>query len=365
MGKDADFVGHGRPGRGKEVAVLQPDGLLQQGVDRAFVELVLQAQHQGRHLAHADIVQIVLAPHLQGIQHQGTAQGAFVGNALVHALVHLLPEAGHAAHHRGTHLAERLLHVGRIQIDAHQHAAPQAEVGPRLLEDVGEGEEIERHVPVGQNAEQLVVHAEYLIIIAIPQHHALRFACRARGVEDVHQVMLLDVGGALGNQRLVRQVAAQGQELVPIEGGQVARVFLHRAVEDDELLQGFAEAEDGECGIILELLAHEEEADSGIVHDILHLQRRAGGIERDGDGAVGKGREVRREALRLVLREDAHVLQLIHAEGHQGIGRQAHGTFKLSPRDREPFSPGIVPVLQGHPVSILCRLPVHQHGHFL
>ena len=40
VGKDADFVGHGRPGRGKEVAVLQPDGLLQQGVDRAFVELV-------------------------------------------------------------------------------------------------------------------------------------------------------------------------------------------------------------------------------------------------------------------------------------------------------------------------------------
>jgi len=312
VGKLAYLVGHGSARRREEVAVLQSDGFLQQGIDCFFVEFIFHPQHQGRCLAQAHIVQVVFSSHLEGVEHQGASQRAFVGDTFVHALVDFLPEARHAAHHRGTHLAEGLLHLGRAQVDAYQGAPVQAEVSPCLFEDMCQGQEVERHVVVGQGAEQVVVHAENLVVVAVAQHDALGLAGGARGVENVHQVMFVYAGRPFIHQRLVGQPFAQLQKLVPIEGSQVARVFANRAVEDNHLFQRLAVAEHREGGIVLELFADEQVAYAGVVDDVLHLQGRTGGIERDSDGAVGKGGKVCIEAFGLVLREDAYVLLLLY-----------------------------------------------------
>ena len=361
----ADFVAHGSAGRREEVAVLQPDGLLQQGVDGLLVKLILHAQHQRGRLALVHVVHVVQFARLQRVHHQGPAQGTFAGDALVHALVDLLPESRDTAHHRGPHLAKRLLHVGRPQVDTDQDAAAQAEVSPRLLEDVRQRQEVERHVAVGQGVQQPVVHAEDFVVIAVAQHHALGLAGGARRVEYVHQVVLIAPGRARVDLGLVRASLAQLQELVPIDRRLVARVAPHRAVEDNHLEQRLAIAEHGESGIVLKLFAHKEIAYGGVAHDVLHLQGRAGGVERDGDGAVGKGGEVHRQTFRLVLREDAHVLPLLHAERHECAGRRAHGPLEVLPRHGHPRPRAIIPVFQCRPIAIFGRLPLHQYRHFL
>ena len=49
-----------------------------------------------------------------------------------------------------------------------------------------------------------------------------------------------------------------------------------------------AEAERTEGGVILELLAYEEEAYLCVVNDVLRLCRRAGGIQRYSDQTIGE-----------------------------------------------------------------------------
>ena len=354
--KLAHLVRYRRAGRGEERAALDADGLLQQGVDGLLVELVAQVEHQGRRLAQADVLQVVFAARADGVEQHRPADARLLGDAFLYALVHFLPEAGDAAHHRGAHLFDRRLDVLRMQVDADLHAALQADICPASLEDVRQRQEAHRHILVRHLRQADVVRAEGLEVVCVVEHHALRFARRAGRVEDVGQVVGRRLRRAFFHHLVVRQAFTQSHELVEVKGGRVARVAHHVAVEDNEPLQRLAQPDDAEGGVVLELFAHEEEAYLRVVDDVLCLRRRAGGIQRNGHRAVGERRKVDVQAFGLVLRKDADILLLADAQRHHCVGGTAYALGELFPRHRNPLCRFIVPVFQGHFVSILLCL---------
>ena len=137
VNKLANLIGHGGSGGGEEVATVNTDGFLQQGIDRALIEFILQMEHQRGLLAQEDIIHVMLTAHLQGVEHHCLHYPTFMGNLLLHTGIDLLPKTGHAAHHRGTHLLDGGLNVLRTEVDANLSPLGEADVGPASLKHMG------------------------------------------------------------------------------------------------------------------------------------------------------------------------------------------------------------------------------------
>ena len=124
------FIRHSCSSSRKERAILNTDGLLQQGIDRLFVEFILEMQHQGRILPLTHVLQVVFPAHLDGIENHGFPHPRLLGNALLHALIDFLPKTRNTAHHRRTHLLNGHLYILRMQVDANLHTTLNANIRP-------------------------------------------------------------------------------------------------------------------------------------------------------------------------------------------------------------------------------------------
>ena len=163
------------------------------------------------------------------------AQG--LGRAIdlvLHTDIYLLPEAGHIAHHRGAHHRQSLEDTLRVAEDSHLTAHAEAEVAPRLLEDMVQREEAHRDVAICDEGVLELVRIELLDEVAMMQHHALALTRRTGGVDDDRQV---------GSQRLacrhVRLVligdgVPTAHELIVVHRSRVPRGEYHLIVEDDQ-----------------------------------------------------------------------------------------------------------------------------------
>ena len=305
-------------------------------------------------------------PYLKGIEHHGTLQASLLTDTLLHALVNFLPKTGNTAHHRGADLLDGHLDVLWTEINTDLSAALQADIGPAAFEDVRQRQEVHRNVFVRQRRDTDFVRTEGFHVVVVHQHDAFWFACRARSVQNVGNVAVGHFCCAFLYFGFVRQPLAQCKELVEVDGHRlVAGVFLHLAVEDDNLLERRTHAEHTDGGVVLKLFANEEVTDAGIVDDILRLCRRTGGIKRDGDSTVGIGAEVHVKTFGFVLREDADVFLNFHTQRQQGIGHLAHCLREFVPGDSVPLCFFIVPVFQGYFISILLRLAVYHDGQMM
>ena len=296
-----DHRGDGGTGCGEQVAVLDAQRLLQQTVARAVVEALTLTQEEGGLLLHPHIVQVVTPSHPQGVAENHPAQEVARGNLLLHARVDLLPETRDGTHGRRAHLADGLLDVRRTQVDAHRAATVDAKVGPRLLEDVGQGEEVHHHVRVRQLGQTNVMDTERLRVAGVVEHDALRLARGPGRIEDVCQVFFADVVPAAFQLGSDSRVGAQCQELVEVERQRVLRMADDLAVEDDHTLQRGARLRHLAGDVVLVLLADEQEAYAGILQDVAHLLGGAGGIERDGHRTHAERGKVHVQALGFVL----------------------------------------------------------------
>ena len=167
--------------------------------------------------------------------------------------------------------------------------------------------------------------------LAVGWHDALREACRTARVEDVGQVVGQQFVAALLHLLLMGMLLAQAQELVEVDARLVLRVLLHLRVEDDELLDVRLDLHHAQGRVVLELLAHEDEAHVGIRDHVAHLLLAARGIEGDGDGPHAIGSVVAEHTLGLVLREDGYLLLHLHTHLDEGIAYEPHLTRELVP----------------------------------
>ena len=296
-----DFVGHSSTGHREEVAVLNTDGLLQQGIDGLLIEFVLQVEHQRRTFTQAQIVEVMNFSHTDSILHQALLDSLFGGNLLVHPCIDLLPKAGHTAHQRGAHLLDGRSNLCRFQVETHHHSLVQAVVGPCTLEHVGQRQETHRHILVRHLRQADVVDADNLFIGRMVKQHALRLTRSTTGIEDIGQVVHRSTSGALGHHGCMGQSLAHLQELVEIDTGRVALVFLNLAVKENQFLQRRTDAQHTEGRIVLILFAHKKKADLCIVDDVLCLSCRTGGIKRNRDCPIGMSGKVGIQTFGLVL----------------------------------------------------------------
>ena len=106
-----DMGRHGGSGGGEEVGVLKAQFLAYQREHGAVQHLVFQVERHRGLLACAEILDIVLAAHGEGVLEELTLDGVGVVYLVHHAHVHLLPEAGYGRHAGGVSLAHGLLHL--------------------------------------------------------------------------------------------------------------------------------------------------------------------------------------------------------------------------------------------------------------
>ena len=252
-------------------------------------------------LAHTQIVNVVHLAHLDGIQHHRFPQAGLLRYLLLHAGIHFLPKAGNAAHQRGAYFLDSGLDICRTEVDAHLYSPVDAEIGPGLLKHMRQREEVHGHVFIRHGSQADVVDADGFPVVEVMQHHPFRFAGGAGGIKDIGKVLVRSACGTFFHNIVMGQVFAQCEELIIIDGCLVAGVEHYVAVENNQFLQGVAEAERTEGGVILELLAYEEEAYLCVVNDVLRLCRRAGGIQRYSDQTIGESCKIGEQTFRFIL----------------------------------------------------------------
>ncbi len=308
-----DVVAEHGAGRGEEAAVLHAYGAAQAAEHFLLEILVLLLDQQRRLAARAHILHVARAAHGHGALKEHLHHGLGLRHIVVDGRVHLFPEARHAAHACGLHLAHGLLDFLGVEVDGHAHAAAQAHHGPAQLKHVAEGQEAEREVGfvVEVNALEVAVHGRHEVVMG--EHHALGHAGGARGVDEIHQVAEVEgLAARLNGVELgLGGVVALGQELGPRHGVGIAGIAHHAGVESDDVLQRGALAQQLPGYGILVLVAGEQHCGARVVDDVGGLILAAGGVDGHGHGAVVERGKVRDQNLGAVLREYAHAALLL------------------------------------------------------
>ena len=275
---------NGRTGCREQTPVFDAYGALQQTIDCALIEIITQAKQERGFFAHTAKIKVAAAAHPQRIAKHPTLHHVAMGYLLLHTGIDLLPETGHGTHGRRPRLPDGLLDVGRMQIDTNRSPPAQAQVSPRLLEDVSQGKEVHHHIFLRGHRQTQIMDTKRFRIAGMMKHDALRLPRRARRVEDVGQVFLihsLHPPLQLGSHG---RLCAQTKKLVEVKGSVVMRMMDDLTVEDNNALQGRTRLCHPASDIILILLTDKKETDTSITKDILDLLARAGGIKRHGDG---------------------------------------------------------------------------------
>ena len=205
-------------------------------------------------------------------------------------------------------MGPELLHVGRDGVHAlgvvdHHARVEHAVVAEHPLEDVGERQEREALV-LGGEAEQPDTGRHVRGDVAVGQHHALRVAGGARGVDEGGEV----VGGRLQRRR-------------PASRGAMPVAARPRASTSSKAMTPGPAADSSNaitCASAGRLAAHRQHLvqlgrgrdqyrdGAGVAQDVLGLLAGKGGVDRDVGAAGGETGVVGDGPLGPVLREDRH-----------------------------------------------------------
>ena len=100
-------------------------------------------QREWRALAAAEILNVVLAAHLESIEENLLLQRSGIVYLFLHTHIYFFPEARYRTHTRGMRLAHGLLDFFRISVDNELCALAQGEESPSTFKDVRERKEID------------------------------------------------------------------------------------------------------------------------------------------------------------------------------------------------------------------------------
>ena len=233
-------------------------------------------------------------------------------------------------------LAHGLLDLLRIGVQDELGTFGQAEVGPSAFEDMGKGEEA-HHAILLTDGHTLVVGRHGCVVLTIGKDDALRVACGATGIDDVANIVHRSLVPELLHLRLTRQILAQRNEILKIEGVGIVAGDAYGMVEDNDTLERWAQWEHTVCLVVLLLLADEQESHVGIVHHILNLLFARCGVDGYRHHTDAIGAEIGVHVLNAVLCEHGNVLLRLYAEIEHGIRHLLHAKRELFPGNSLPF----------------------------
>ncbi len=184
---------------------------------------------------------------------------------------------------------------------------------------MGKGKETQAAVLLS-HIEVFIDGMELVKEIGMGQHDPFGFSRGSRGVDNGDQVVGvtgLEVGFDLG---IVVCCVALGQEVG--QGDHFVISLRIQSIKGDDEFQGaIGPGQQGEGMVQLFLVADKEQAQTGIVDDVLGLLCRVGGIDGHRDGKGHENAQVGYGPLGTVAREYAHPIVADDAPGHECLGQ--------------------------------------------
>ena len=246
-------------------------------------------------------------------------------NVAVTTVWHLLVHPRHARQDRRPHLRDRPRDVERVG----QEGDRVAEVRAREVHqppEVVRQREVQQHDVAGPAVVgQLVGDGDHRVVVAVPDHAALRRAGRARRVDEREEVLLVDRGGRLVEPLRVR-LAVRTPFL--LERGQVGE-------REDVAERGEARPARVHLVALRIVLAHDADR-LRMLEDVLGVARRRIRVDRGAHGADVREREVDERPFERVPRQDSEGIALADAAREQAVRDQLDPFGRLAPGDLPP-----------------------------
>ena len=174
-------------------------------------------------------------------------------------------------------------------------------VTPRFLEYVRQWQEVHRYILIRHCRQAVVMCMELFQIAGMMQHDPFRFARCSGRIKDIRQIIVRSAFRTCFHRIIMRESLPHCHKFIKVDRRYITRVFHHRTVKDNQLLQGRTETENAESSIILKLFPHKKVTNLRIIADVLRLRRRTGRIQRNGNSAIGKCTKVNIEPFGLIL----------------------------------------------------------------
>ncbi len=320
------FLGDRRRGDGEHPDLVEAQSLADLREDEAVREAVAPGSRPPLLVGVAS-----LEANPPGPARDATLQRARLGALGLHAGLDLLPDPRDAQEEVRAHLAEvlgQLLEALR-EVDAGP-GGEREQVRDDLLGDVGERQVADEAVRAayGQDLPRLLRDEEE---VALGQHHALRLAGGARGVDERGHVVR-PRGGSAATDLGVVGFLPPGEEIRPADDTRARRHLVH---QHDRLQPGRRLSAGLEPLERFAVLDHRHHG-LRVLGDVAAL---LGGAVRVDPGRARPHRdrrEVGDEPLRAVLGQDHDPLARLDAGRHEGTGGSTDAVAVLAPRDRLP-----------------------------
>ena len=360
MGELLHLGRHIRTCCGEEIAFLQSQLLAYQREQSPIERLILQLQRQRSTFALADELCVVLPTNGKSPVEQLPLHGIGLLDFLLHADIHLFPETGNGAHTGRMHLLQRLLDLLRVGIDDNLRTLCQTQDDPSPFKDMGNGKEVHDAV-VLSHGYTFVVGLKGSMILSVGEDDSFRVACGTAGIEDIGYVIPTGLLPQHLHFRLSWKVLAQLHEVIEVDGTGITVDHPYRAVEHDDLLERRTGRQHAVRLVILFLLAHKEETDFRVSHDMLNLLFTTGGIKRYGNGTDTESAEIGIEIMHGILRKHTDVFLNTHSHVQQGITHLLDTFGELVPRNLLPFQTTELSIVQYCFLSVFLCLLMDEH----
>jgi hypothetical protein len=173
------------------------EAVLDLRVDEPVGNAVLQRQSAGNRLAalaqHAHA-----PPHVERPVEQPPPRPVDLLELRQHRRVHLLEEPRHARQQRRPHRRHRLGDAQRIGAEGGREALVRSQQVHQPAEVVRQREVEQHHVVAERELRHAVDARGHLVVVAVADHAGLRWAGRARRVDEGENVLLADLSLGLG-----------------------------------------------------------------------------------------------------------------------------------------------------------------------
>ena len=130
------------------------------------------------------------------------------------------------------------------------------EITPCFLKHVCLGEEVHRYILIRHCRQAVVMCMELFQIAGMMQHDPFRFAGCSGRIKDIRQIIVRSAFRPCFHRIIMRESLPHCHKFIKVDRRYITRVFHHRTVKDNQLLQGRTETENTESSIILKLFPH-------------------------------------------------------------------------------------------------------------
>ncbi|EJX09621.1 hypothetical protein EVA_02281 [gut metagenome] len=251
-------------------------------------------------------------------------------------------------------------HISGTQVDALLCSFRESEITPSTLKDMSKGQEIEENIVLRQR-QNGIVYSQSLIILSISQHHALALPSRTAGIKDITEVFVIDLCHALVVFFLNLCIGLLfAEEVVKIHREMIVRMLLHLRIENDNTLKRTRYLQHTESHVVLQLFAHKEIANLGVIEHIGYLRSTAGRIKRNGNSTNTVSTKINEKRFGLILRKDSDILLRLHSQAKQCVGHLLNFGSELIPRDWNPLVDIIIAITQGGTFTVVLSLLKYQ-----